>query len=95
MALITRDEIIKLANISNISIHEDEIDGLIKQVEDVLLYAARVQEITYQGDPFEARNVNVMRDDLVITTDREPLLAQAPRVEEGYFVVPAILEQAS
>ena len=38
------------------------------------------------------KNVNVMKDDLVIPSDPEPLLSLAPQREENYYVVPTILK---
>jgi Asp-tRNA(Asn)/Glu-tRNA(Gln) amidotransferase C subunit len=38
------------------------------------------------------KNVNVFREDVIVQTDPEPILAQAPEREGNYFVVPRILE---
>jgi aspartyl-tRNA(Asn)/glutamyl-tRNA(Gln) amidotransferase subunit C len=50
MAKISRDEVIKIARISNIALHEQEVDGVVAQLEQVLTYAERVIEIAGQGD---------------------------------------------
>lgn len=92
MAIISREEVLKLARMSNLSIHENEIEGIVKQIEDVLTYAARVQEISEDIQIAAMKNINVVREDVVIPTAAEPLLAQAPEQESHYFVVPAILE---
>lgn len=92
MSIITREEIIKLARISNLSIHDNEIEGIIKQIEDILTYAARVQEIKENIQTSLMQNINRVREDVVIPTAPEPILAQAPEREVNYFVVPAILE---
>ncbi len=92
MAIISREEVLKLARISNLSIHEEEIEGIIKQIEDVLSYAARVQEIKENIHITDMKNINVAREDVIIPTNPEPLLALAPEQESHYFVVPAILE---
>ena len=92
MAIISAEEIIKLARISNIAIHDDEIDMLTKQIEAVLNYAARVQEIAAHQEGLSTRNINVFREDVVIRTNPEQIIAQAPAREARYFVVPAILE---
>lgn len=109
MAKISRDEVLKLARISNIALHEQEIDAVVTQLEQVLTYAERVIEIAgtdtaAQGIPsvsFDelrtnelARPQNIFRPDIAIPTPTEPILAQAPEREERYFVVPKILENA-
>ena len=92
MAIITKEEVLKIAHMSRITIHEDEIDAVTKQLEAVLQYAARVNEVaTAQQAPLP-QNVNVMRDDVVIRFDADRIKAEAPEVEADYFVVPAILE---
>ena len=95
MAKISRDEVLKIARISNIALHEQEVDGVVAQLEQVLTYAERVIEIAGQGD-YEpmARPQNIFRPDVAIPTPTQPILANAPEREERYFVVPKILENA-
>jgi aspartyl-tRNA(Asn)/glutamyl-tRNA(Gln) amidotransferase subunit C len=92
MAKISREEIIKIAQISQIAINDDEIEAFKQQIDSILTYAARVQEIAADSKEVSYQMENVFRSDEVIKTDAQPLLAQAPEHEEGYFVVPRILE---
>lgn len=93
MDTISREELLKLAHLSRLALDEHEISSLMKQIEAVLHYAQRVQEIAQAGVvAVESKNVNVMREDIVITTDSAPILEQAPESEQNYFVVPVILE---
>jgi aspartyl-tRNA(Asn)/glutamyl-tRNA(Gln) amidotransferase subunit C len=92
MALITKEEVLKIAHMSRITIHENEIDTLIKQLEAVLAYAARVNEVaTGQQAPL-LQNNNVFREDIVIPCDADRIKEEGPDIEADYFVVPAILE---
>ena len=92
MALITKDEVRKIALMSRIAIHENEIDELTQQLEAMLAYAARVNEVaTAQQGPLP-QNVNIFRADIVNPFDAERIKAEAPEVEADYFVVPAIIE---
>lgn len=92
MAKITREEVLKIAKMSQLAIHEDEIPAYIKQLEQVLSYAERVKEIAAEVEEPSNRNVNTFRQDVVDKTDPEPILDQAPVREGDYFVVPVILE---
>ncbi len=92
MAKITKEEVIKIARISHIELHEDEIAPLVQQLESVLSYAERVNDIAARVDELPHKAVNIFRDDIVIPTDPEPIIGQAPQAEEHYFVVPRILE---
>jgi aspartyl-tRNA(Asn)/glutamyl-tRNA(Gln) amidotransferase subunit C len=92
VAKITREEVLKIAKMSQLAIHEDEIPGYIKQLEQVLSYAERVKEIAAEVEEPSNRNVNEFRQDVVDKTNPEPILDQAPVREGDYFVVPVILE---
>jgi len=93
MIEITRQEILKLAKASRIHIHEDEIDDLIVQLKSVLSYAERVSEISGDAEILSAKNSNVFRVDTIVKTDSKPILAQAPQVEDNFFVVLPILDK--
>jgi len=95
MTKITREEVLKIARISHLDIHEDEIAPLIKQIDDVLSYAARVKEIASDIEEPPTKNANVFREDVVVKTDPELILSCAPEREENFFVVPAILESTN
>lgn len=92
MAKITREEVIKIAQISAIEIHEDEIEALQKQLESVLSYAERVQEFAAEPQEPSTKNVNVFREDSTQLSDSAAILKRAPEREEDFFVVPAIIE---
>ena len=93
MITISKEEVVKIAQMSNILLPEDEIDAVAQQLSSVLSYAVRVKEIATESQEALDKNVNVMRKDLVIKTDVEPILSQAPEREATYFVVPAIIEK--
>ena len=90
---ISREETLKLAYISRISLEEQEIEPVIKQLVELLAYAQRVQNLATELDEQPShKNINVMRDDVVVPSNPEMLLSRAPEREENYFVVPRILD---
>ncbi len=92
MTKISKEEVLKIARMSHLDIHEDEIPALMKQLNDVLSYAERVKEVTTTVEEPSMRNVNVFREDVATPSDSASILAEAPEREVTYFVVPAILE---
>jgi aspartyl-tRNA(Asn)/glutamyl-tRNA(Gln) amidotransferase subunit C len=92
MAKVTREEIIKIAEMTKVSFHEDELAGIMQQFNDVISYAERVVEIAKQVDIPSQKNKNCNRPDQVITTSNVEILAQAPQVEDNYFVVPKFVD---
>ena len=94
MTKVTREEILKIARISQLNVHKDEIEPLISQTEQVLSYAERVKEVAADVQEPSTKNVNIFREDVIVRTDNEPILAQAPERKGNYFVVPMILESS-
>ncbi len=92
MTKISREEVKKIAQVSALEIHEDEIEPMMKQLEEVLSYAECVQEIAAEIEEPSNKNINVFREDVVIKTDSEAILERAPEREDNFFVVPSILE---
>ena len=92
MTKISKEEVLKMAELSNLQLHEHEIEPMLKQLEAVLSYAERVKEVAAEIEEPSNKNVNTFREDVVVRTEAELVLAQAPHREEDYFVVPAILD---
>lgn len=94
MTKITKEEILKIARMSHLEIQEHEIEPLRVQLESVLSYAERVQEVVGNMQDLSRKQVNIFREDVIVDHDVEPILSQAPEREGDFFVVPAIIEQA-
>lgn len=93
MFKITREEVLKLAKMSRINIHENEVDGLIEQLKSVLSYAECVGQIAGDITVSSPKNINVFRTDIAVKTDYKPILEQAPQGEDSFFVVLPILDK--
>lgn len=90
-----------LANLARISIPEDKKEKLSKDLERILAYVSELESVkglSLGADPAIPKGElsNVLRKDI----DPYPkgaftqeLLAQAPKVEDGFFVVKKILEK--
>jgi len=88
---ITKDEVLNIAALTKLTIEDHEIDAIVKQLQDVVTYAERVQEIAKDISIPSSKNVNRQREDIAILFDSTPILNQAPDEEDNYFVVPKIL----
>lgn len=94
MAKISPQEVMKLAKISHITIEEKDVTRLTQEIEDILNYASFLQEIAANKKTESSMsNINVFREDIVKKTDTQTILADAPCVQDNYFVVPAIIKQ--
>jgi aspartyl-tRNA(Asn)/glutamyl-tRNA(Gln) amidotransferase subunit C len=90
--LITKEEVEKIARLSHIELSETEILSTMQHIDAVLKYAARVQEIAKDVNIPSLKNSNIEREDVIIPTDAQTILAQAPEREGDFFVVPVIIE---
>jgi aspartyl-tRNA(Asn)/glutamyl-tRNA(Gln) amidotransferase subunit C len=92
MAKITKELLLKLAKLSHLAVTEQELDKLVHDIDAVLTYAACVGEVATEDVLSIEKNVNILREDVVIPTPPERILQAAPDRLDHYFVVPMILE---
>jgi len=91
MDKITKDEALKIASFTKLTIQDHEIDSIVQQLQDVLAYAERVQDIAKDIDIPSNKNINRQREDVVSSFEAQQILQQAPDAQDDYFVVPKIL----
>lgn len=93
---ISRDDVLHLAQLSNLQLSDDEVAGLQVDLGNILDYVKQLEELdttgvepTYQVTDLE----NIYREDEVIegAANREQLLALAPAQEKNQIKVPKVL----
>lgn len=97
MANISKEDILKTADLARVTITEEEAEMYSEQITEILTFTEKIHEINTDGvKPTTNGNTvtNVLRDDKPVTWDkREQALENAPEVEDGQFKVPAIMEE--
>ena len=93
---ITREEIKHLAELSNFSISDKEADSLKVDIENIIKYINRIDELDTEGiEPtFQCIEMeNVWRPDEILPQDanREELLALTEEEKENQIKVPKVL----
>ena len=95
MAVISRDDVAKLAQLARIEMTPDELDHLANELGVILNAVARVQEVAGEDVPPTSHPLpleNVFRPDVVIPSlTPDEALSGAPAQEEQRFKVPQIL----
>ena len=93
---IKREDIVHLAELSNFSLSEQEIDSLGKNLQNIIRYISQLDELDTEGvEPtyqvFEMENV--WRDDVISKqdTDREQLLSLTKQTTDHQIKVPKVL----
>ena len=95
MALST-DEVRHIARLARLALADDEVERMREQLSSILEHFEVLSEIDTDGVPPTAQSfalTNVERPDVPGgTIDREEALEGAPRREDGYFRVRAVLD---
>lgn len=88
---VTRAEVAALAKAGRLAFDDAALDGMAHKLADVLNYVSILQGNLAIPQAQADTRALVVRPDVVRPADSDTIRAGAPRVEERYFVVPAVL----
>jgi aspartyl-tRNA(Asn)/glutamyl-tRNA(Gln) amidotransferase subunit C len=92
---LTRDDVLHVANLARLSLLPEEIELFTRQLNDILTYISKLEELDTTGVEPLAHVIpvfNVFREDVAREgLDRDAALSNAPAREEGAFVVPRVI----
>lgn len=93
--MLTKDDVKKLATLARIKLTDEEVEKFQKDLSAIFDYIDALMQVVIDGVEEVSQVtglVNVQRrDEAVLTSSREEILAQAPAVKDGYLKVKAIL----
>lgn len=93
---VSREEILHIAKLANLSIKEEEIDSYILNLQNILNFANIVNDAPVEGltESFGVNeNYNVFRKDEIIQfEDNEALLMNASEKERNMFKIPKVIQ---
>lgn len=92
MAEFSKEELLKIAEMSSLQLDDSEVDWLQKQLAKTIKYTEQLDKFESAEEHEAVKNINVFREDKLIKKDASKLLAQAPKTKETHFVVPKILD---
>ncbi|MCS6780665.1 MAG: Asp-tRNA(Asn)/Glu-tRNA(Gln) amidotransferase subunit GatC [Geminicoccaceae bacterium] len=93
---VDRATVARVADLARIAIPEDQLDHLASELSGILAWIEQLAEVDTSGvEPL--RSVHPIRrtwraDEVTDGGCREAILANAPEREDGYFVVPRVVE---
>ena len=93
---VTKDDVRKVARLSRIAVAEEKLETLAGELTGIMGWIEQLNEVDIEGvEPItsvvEAKLP--MRDDVVTDGDiQTEVLANAPKSDEGFFVVPKSVE---
>ena len=92
---VTREDLLHIAKLANLSIKEEEIDKYLLNLQDILNFANIVNKAPVEGlkeTIGSNTNYNVFRkDEIVEFEDKEALLQNAPEQEQNMFKIPKVI----
>ena len=93
---LTPDDIEKIAHLARLGIEKDALEPLAADLSTMLDLVEQLQAVDTEGVEPMAHPANatlLLRDDVVTETDqRDTLQAPAPATQDGYFLVPRVIE---
>lgn len=93
--VVSKEELLHIAKLANLTINEDEIDKYILNLQDILNFANVVNSAPLDGvqETIAATELsNVFRKDEVVDyKDKEALLQNAPEKEDNMFKIPKVI----
>ena len=93
---LSREEVLHIALLARLGLTETEVDRLSEQLSNILESFEVLQQVDTSGIPPTAQSIalqNVMRrDEAANSLPQSEILANAPRKDENFFRVKAVLE---
>lgn len=92
MTTLTREDVLKLARLSRLSLTDDEVDEYLAELTAVLEYVEQLKDVhvdNLQPTTQVTGLTNVMREDVVADygVHRDDLLKLAPQTQDGQIKV--------
>lgn len=94
--MLTKEEVLKIARLARLELSDDEVSFYQNRLGRVLDFMTELKGVETQSGasvrhvPLDSEKFR--KDEAVIFPDREALLRNAPSLEEGGFLLPAIME---
>ncbi|MEE2878354.1 MAG: Asp-tRNA(Asn)/Glu-tRNA(Gln) amidotransferase subunit GatC [Pseudomonadota bacterium] len=93
---VTKDDVRKVARLSRIAVTEERIEPLANELTAIMGWIEQLNEVDVDGVEPMTSVVDAtlpMRDDVITDGNiQDQVLANAPKSEDGFFVVPKSVE---
>jgi aspartyl-tRNA(Asn)/glutamyl-tRNA(Gln) amidotransferase subunit C len=93
---LTRDDVKRAARLARIAVEDSEVDEVLEHLRRIFGMIEEMSAVDVTGVEPMAHGQDVvlrLRDDVVTESDQHALFqSTAPRVEEGLYLVPKVIE---
>ena len=84
-----------IANLARLEVRDDELDHLATELSNILTFVEQLAEVNTDGVAPMASVAHIelpLRDDVSDGDCRDKVLANAPEQQDGFFLVPKVVE---
>jgi len=90
--MVTRDDVLKIAKLAKLSVEDEEIDALTKDMIEIIEFANAINNAVEDAELEDFDDINSVvnafhEDEVVESFDRELILKNRDGGEDGYFLV--------
>ena len=93
---IDKDTVVRIARLSRIAMEEDALEPMAEELNGILAWVEQLGEVDTEGvEPMTgaiAATLPQRADAAEAGTATDDLLANAPEADDGFFVVPRVVE---
>lgn len=93
---VSQDDVRKVARLARIALPEDQVDHMTNELNGILNWIEQLGEVNVEGvEPMTSvEEITLpMREDVITDGNiQDKVLANAPNSEDGFFVVPKVVE---
>jgi aspartyl-tRNA(Asn)/glutamyl-tRNA(Gln) amidotransferase subunit C len=95
---LSREEVLHISRLARVSITDSEVEKMTEQLSNILENFEILEKVDTTDIPPTAQSIalqNVLRDDVIAPSMHpDDVLSNAPRQEENFFKVNAVLEDS-
>ena len=93
---IDKDTVVRIARLSRIAMEDDTLEPMAEELNGILAWVEQLGEVDTEGvEPMTgaiAATLPQREDSAEAGAPTDDLLANAPEAEDGFFVVPKVVE---
>ena len=90
------DTVRRIAHLARVAVAEEEVEHLRGEINAILAFVEQLQEVNVEGvEPMTSVTPMAMKKRADVVTDggiRDDILKNAPATEDGFFLVPKVVE---
>ncbi len=93
---VSKEDVRRIARLARIAVDDSRLEGLAGELNSILHWVEQLGEVDVEGvEPMTSAvdaRLELREDAVTAGDDRDGVLANAPKSEEGFFVVPKVVE---